>query len=108
MNSAKRKSILVAEKIKIVMRAKNGESLHSLEANTGYQRSQIKRWIQNEKKLQELPGQKAKRIKGAGRKIFFPEVEEEVLKWFKTQRLKKLVVNYSTLKREALRIAEVG
>lgn len=105
--SDKRKSILLSEKIKIVIRAKNGESLHSLEADTGYQRCQIRKWVKNESLLLSSTSKKDKRIKGAGRKLMYPEIEEDVLSWFRRQRAKKLVVNYSTLRREAKRIAEV-
>ena len=107
--SAKRKSVLLSEKIKIIARSKNGESLHSLAENTGYQRYQIRNWIRKEKQIISCNKQRqSKRVSGGGRKIMYPVIEEEILKWFRSQRSKKLIVNYSTLRREALSIAKVN
>lgn len=99
-------SITVAEKLKIVARAKNGESLHSLERGTGYQRCQIRKWIRNEDKLC-ITGKEKRRTKGAGRKSAYPELEKAIMIWFRNQRSKKLVVNYNSMRRESLRLAHL-
>lgn len=107
MAPVRRKNILLSEKMKIVTRARNGESLHSLERTTGYQRSQIRGWIRNVNKMNLFGNGKREhsRVKGGGRKPKFPQVEEELLAWFREQRSKKLVVNYSTIRREATTMA---
>ena len=44
----KRKVISAEEKLRTVQRVQRGESLYSIEKATGYQRSQIRNWIQKE------------------------------------------------------------
>ena len=101
----KRKSITSDEKLTVVARAKRGESLNSLEKETGHQRTQIRKWIAQEDKLIELQ-RKQKRVKGGGRKPLFPEIEMLAIEWFKKQREKKLVVNYNMFRREAMKICQ--
>ncbi len=74
----RKKNIKVADKIKIVNHAKNGESLHSLERATGYQRNQIRRWLKNEEILLQRENESS-RVKGAGRKIMFPVIEKKMI-----------------------------
>lgn len=100
-----KRSITISDKLKIVTRAKNCESLHSLHKATGYQRNQIRIWIRNEEALL-LCSKESRRTKGGGRKLEFPQIETNIINWFKVQRKKKLIVNYRNLRREAMRLAK--
>ena len=98
--------ICVDEKLKIIARMKAGESLNTLEKDTGYQRSQIKRWIKQENELLAAKGN-AKRVSGGGRKPSYDKLEAAIVKWFCEKRAKKLVFTYLTIREKAKRFVEM-
>ncbi len=101
-----RQEIPVDVKLAIVRRYRNGESLRSLEIETGYQRVQIRNWAKQEANLSTLKNKKSrKRLSGSGPKPSFPEIEQQLLTWFQAKRDQKHQVSYESLAKQAKEIA---
>ena len=84
---------------------KAGECLNKLQTRTGYQRSQIKRWARKESELLAVKGS-AKRIRVGGRKPLYNKLEDAIIRWFREERAKKLVVSYTMFREKAKRLVE--
>ena len=102
----KRRQISIETKLKIVRRWRSGESLNSVSNLTGYDRRCLRNWVKNESKLvATVKKQARKRLSGAGVKPFFPEIEEHLLNWFRSERTEKRQVSYELIREEAKEIS---
>lgn len=108
-NSTKSKRICytIADKIEVIKKVKVTNNLSAVSRQLNVDWKTIRGWVQMESELVNMQNKKKRRRIGGGRKPFFPQIEEQLYKWFKSERLyKKCVVNYRRLREKALEIAE--
>ena len=74
-----------------------------MERNRSISRKSIGKWLQNSPQIIANSASNSPRLPGSGRKLFFPEVENELLRFFKEQRGNKLSVNKDDLRRHAIK-----
>ncbi|CAG8829185.1 5596_t:CDS:2, partial [Gigaspora margarita] len=68
-------------------------------------KTQVGRWVTKLKdKLDEVEHSKSRRLKGGGRKSFFPDEEIQLYRWISEMRSAALAVTYNSLKFEMLKI----
>ena len=71
-------------KLKIVTYAKENNNSQAAK-QFAFSRARVIEWRRNEEKLREL-GSGMKRSRGAGRKVCYPDIEEELKLWMKQRR----------------------
>jgi transposase-like protein len=95
LTKRKRKCYTIADKIEAIKKVKETNNLSAVSRQLKVDRKIIRGWVQTESELVNMQNKKKKRRIGRGRKPSFPQIEEQLYEWFKSERLdKKWVVNY--------------
>ncbi len=96
----KRCSFAIEDKLLAVRRMKQGTSERSLSLELGVSRKQLYNWKKQEETLLKQKNKRSsRRLPGAGRKNYYPEIDRRLLEWFMHQRERNLTVIYSDLRR---------
>jgi transposase-like protein len=107
LTKRKRKCYTIADKIAAIRQVKVTNNLSAVSRELNIDRKTLREWVHNESELVNMQNRKKRRRIGGGRKPFFPQIEEQLYEWFKSERLdKKCVVNYRRLREKALEIAK--
>ncbi len=88
-------------KLKVINYAKQHNNVQAAKT-FGVDRKRVREWRKLEDKLEGLP--KARRLNGAGRKVWYPDVEGELVQWVRRRREKGARVTGIGLKKECLRL----
>jgi len=80
-------------------------NLAAASRGTGIARSCLQLWLKQQEKLTNAPSKRRKRRLGAGRKAMFPEVENQLCSWVKSERVNKQNVSWRRLQLKAKDIA---
>ena len=111
------RTFTIGQKLKIIEFAKNSNNRKAEDA-FGVDESVIRRWRRREGELRELDWDtrnisfKGKtitkqrfRLSGGGSKIKYPELEKDLVKWFKERRAKFIPVTQKAIRNKALGLA---
>uniref|UniRef100_A0A914VKT6 HTH psq-type domain-containing protein n=1 Tax=Plectus sambesii TaxID=2011161 RepID=A0A914VKT6_9BILA len=87
------------DKLEAVRWVKCGVSQRAVSVELSIDRKQIGNWVRDEEKLLKMKNKRLKkRIKGGGKKPFYPEIEEKLLNYFMAKREKNHSVTYPMLR----------
>ncbi|MES9880141.1 MAG: hypothetical protein ABW185_04590 [Sedimenticola sp.] len=106
MDGKKKKSYPASFKLKVVDVAEQ-KGKHFASKVFNVDRKRVREWVQNKEKIQTF-AKLRKRATGAGKRVGYPDIEENLLAWFNERRSAGIRVTGKALKYEALRLHKAG